>query len=123
FSIDNNMDPGEVPEELQGLTEIEEMLIAQVFPVMVVYRLRRGQHGYRENVINFSQNVEEFITRLSRHPSSLNLLVIRWQSEKDSTAFRDFRVRRDKIIHALSNNDTIKWPRIDSNPINEFQTP
>jgi len=34
------MDPGDVPEELQGLTEIEEMLIAQVFTVMSVYRLR-----------------------------------------------------------------------------------
>ena len=42
FSADNNMDPGEVPEELQGLTDIEEMLIAQVFTVMSVYRLRGG---------------------------------------------------------------------------------
>jgi uncharacterized protein DUF6570 len=32
FSVENNMDPGEVPEELQELTEIEEMLIAQFFP-------------------------------------------------------------------------------------------
>ena len=27
FSVSNNMDPGDVPNELQGLTEIEEMLI------------------------------------------------------------------------------------------------
>ena len=53
FSSENNMDPGEVPDELQDLTEIEKMLIARVFPVMSVYRLREGQHGYRENVINF----------------------------------------------------------------------
>ena len=53
FSENNDMDPGKVPEELQGLTEIEEMLIAQVFTVMSVYRLRGGQHGYCENVINF----------------------------------------------------------------------
>ena len=33
------MDPGDVSEELKGLTEIEEMLIAQVFMVMSVYRL------------------------------------------------------------------------------------
>ena len=39
FSAGNNMDPGEVPEELKGLSEIEEMLIAQVFVVMSVYRL------------------------------------------------------------------------------------
>jgi hypothetical protein len=39
FSGENNMDPGDVPEELKGLTEIEEMLIIQVFTVMSVYRL------------------------------------------------------------------------------------
>ncbi|CAG8728485.1 25638_t:CDS:1 [Dentiscutata erythropus] len=42
FSKENNMDPGNVPEELQGLTEIEEMLIAQIFPVILVYCLHRG---------------------------------------------------------------------------------
>jgi len=64
FSSNNDMDPGEVPEELQGLTELEEMLIARVFPVMSVYRLREGQHGYRGNVINFPQDVQEFATYL-----------------------------------------------------------
>ncbi|CAG8835909.1 6852_t:CDS:1, partial [Gigaspora margarita] len=72
FSFGNNMDPEEVPEELQGLTEIEEMLIAQVFPVIVVYRLCGGQHGYRGNIINFLQDVEEFTTRYPWHSSSLN---------------------------------------------------
>ncbi|CAG8508044.1 5690_t:CDS:2 [Scutellospora calospora] len=76
FSSENNMDPGEVSEELQGLTEIEEMLIAQVFPAMIVYRLRGGQHRYSGNIINFPQDVEEFTTRLLRHPSSLNVLIV-----------------------------------------------
>jgi hypothetical protein len=44
-----------VSEELQGLMEIKEMLIAKVFTVMSVYRLRGEQYGYRGNVINFSQ--------------------------------------------------------------------
>jgi hypothetical protein len=65
FSAENNMDPGEVPEELQSLTEIEEMLIARVFPVMSVYRLRGGQHRYCGNVINFPQDVQEFASHLS----------------------------------------------------------
>jgi hypothetical protein len=47
FSLDNNMDPGDVPDELRGLTEIEEMLIAQIFPIVSVYCLRGGQHAYR----------------------------------------------------------------------------
>ncbi|PKY59037.1 hypothetical protein RhiirA4_412305 [Rhizophagus irregularis] len=51
------MDPGEVPEELQGLTEIGEMLIARVFIVI--------------SEINFSQDIQELATRLPRHPLSL----------------------------------------------------
>src|ERR1044071_9236787 len=43
FSAENFMDPGEVPDELKSLTEIEEMLIAQVFTVMTVFRFRGGQ--------------------------------------------------------------------------------
>ena len=66
FSLENNMDPGDVPEELEGLSEIEEMLIAQVFVVMSVYRLRGGQNGYRGNIINFSQDIHEFTKRLPR---------------------------------------------------------
>ncbi|CAB4427789.1 unnamed protein product [Rhizophagus irregularis] len=70
FSADNNMDPGEVPDELQGLTDIEEMLIAQVFTVMSVYRLR-------------------------------DILVVRRESANDTSGFRDFTVRREKIAKAL----------------------
>ena len=101
FSADNNMDPGDVPDELKGLTEIEEMLIAQVFIVMTVYRLRGGQTGYRGNIINFPQDIKEFTKRLPRHPSTLDVLVIRRQSANDSTAFRDFNVRRSKVGNAL----------------------
>ena len=42
------MNPGKVPEELEDLTEIEEMLISQVFPVMSVYRLRGSNMGTME---------------------------------------------------------------------------
>ncbi|PKK75534.1 hypothetical protein RhiirC2_863195 [Rhizophagus irregularis] len=85
------MDPGEVPDELRDLTEIEEMLVA----------LRGGQHGYRGNVINFPQDVQEFASKLPRHPSLLDVLVIRRQSASNAEAFRDFKVRRDKVTQAL----------------------
>ncbi len=39
FSKENNIDPGIVLKELKGLTEIEEILIAQVFTVMILYQL------------------------------------------------------------------------------------
>ena len=37
FSAENNMDPEDMPKELKGFTEIEKMLIAQIFTVMSVY--------------------------------------------------------------------------------------
>ena len=77
FSAKNNMDPGDVSEELKGLTEIKEMLIAQIFTVMSVYQLREEQNGYRGNVINFPQNIQEFTNRLPRNPSSLEIFLVR----------------------------------------------
>ena len=34
YSRDNSMDPGPVPPEVQGLTQVEEMLISTVMPVV-----------------------------------------------------------------------------------------
>ena len=101
FSAANNMDPGDVPEELKGLTEIEEMLIAQTFPIGSVYYLRGGQYAYSGNVINFPQDIGEFVSHLSRHPSTLDTLVVRHHSAERSTSFRDFTVRHDKVRKAL----------------------
>ncbi|PKC02844.1 hypothetical protein RhiirA5_363767 [Rhizophagus irregularis] len=52
------------------------MLIAQVFMVMSVYRLRGEQNGYKGNVINFLHDVREFTRHLPRNPSSLDVLVV-----------------------------------------------
>ncbi|PKK65022.1 hypothetical protein RhiirC2_715855 [Rhizophagus irregularis] len=101
FSEGNNMHPGEVPDELKGLSEIEEMLISQVFTVMTVYRLRSGQNGYRGHVINFPQDIQGFTKRLLQDPSSLDVLVAQRQSSNNPTVFRDFTVRRRKVCKAL----------------------
>ena len=45
ISSDNNMDPGSVPAELQGLSETEEMLIARCCPIMRILHLKGGQLG------------------------------------------------------------------------------
>jgi len=92
------MDPGEIPEELQNLTEIEKMLIAQIFSVISVYCLRGGQYAYRGNVINFPQDVHEFVIQLHHHPSSLDVLIVHRQF---TSAFRDFNVRHVKVAQAF----------------------
>ncbi|CAG8666363.1 30185_t:CDS:2 [Gigaspora margarita] len=82
FSFENNMDPGDVPKELKDLTEVEEMLIAQIFPVVSVYYLYEGQYAYRRNVINFLQDVNEFVTQLPRHPLTVELALC-WLKENN----------------------------------------
>ena len=39
YSTANGMDPGLVPPELQGLTQVEEMLISSVMSIMSLYHL------------------------------------------------------------------------------------
>ena len=68
FSHDNGMDPGPVPPQLQGLTQVEEMLISAVMPMMSLYRLPLRQYGYSGHVVNLPQDVAMFVTSLPRLP-------------------------------------------------------
>ena len=47
YSVENDMYPGDVPICLQGLTQVEEMLIARACPIMCIYRKHGGQRGYK----------------------------------------------------------------------------
>ena len=84
FSSDNDMDPGEVPPCLEGLTQVEEMLIARAHPIMSVYRRKGGQHGYSGHIINLPQDIQGFLNQLPCHISGLPLLVIRQQGANDT---------------------------------------
>ena len=84
---------------LQGLTQVEQMLIAAVVPIMSIYRLPHGQYGYTGHVINLPQDVMSFAHRLPRLPSDLDVVVIRKEGADQS--HRDFRVRRSVVHCAL----------------------
>ena len=99
YSDGNNMDPGTVPPVLQGLTQVEEMLISSVIPMMSVYKLPHGQIGYGGHIINLPQDVSRFVSTLPRHPSDLDLIVVRKATA--SGTHKDFRVRRSRVQHAL----------------------
>ena len=100
YSSENSMDPGPVPPELSGLTQVEEMLISAVMPMMSVYRLPNGQYGYSGHVINFPQDVLSFASTLRRLPSQLDVVVVRKEGVGHSP-HRDFRVRRHVVERAL----------------------
>ena len=93
------MDPGPVPPELLGLTQVEEMLISSVMPIMSLYHLPHGQFGYSGHIINLPQDVATFVKMLPRSPSQLDVLLVRRQGAAGS--HKDFRVRRSKVMAAL----------------------
>ena len=100
FSKKNYMVPSAVPSQLQGLTQIEEMLIARALPIMRVYIKPGGQRGYSGHCINLPQHVQELATSLPRYPKDLALIVIKMKG-KDNT-FKDVTVRRRMVQNALT---------------------
>ena len=102
FSRDNGMDPGAVPPQLQGLTQVEEMLISAVMPMMCLYRLPLGQYGYSGHVVNLPQDISTFVTNLPRLPSDIDVILVCKEGVSDS--HRDFRVRRSKNEAPLVQN-------------------
>ena len=67
FSKENDMIPCAVPKELQGLTQVEEMLIARAFPVIQVYtKPNGGQKAYKGHVLTLPHDVEHIANVLPR---------------------------------------------------------
>ena len=75
------------------------MLVCAVMPIMSIYRLPLGQYGYKGHVINLPQDVVTFAHTLPRLPSTLDILVVRKDSEQSHC---DFRVSRSVVQEALS---------------------
>lgn len=100
YSQENNMDPGVVPPELVGFTQIEEMLISPVMPMMCIYRLPHGQYSYSGHVVNLPQNVSSFVTKLPRLPKDLDVLLVR--RKEDDGSHKDFKIHRAEVLHALN---------------------
>lgn len=95
----NNIDPGPVPDELTDLTYIEQMLIAQVHPIVSVFGLKGGQYAHKGNVINFKQDIASYISKLPVHPKDLPSTLVFRKDTKHGIA--EFRVRSSRIHKAL----------------------
>ena len=77
FSLENSMIPSSVPQELQDLTQIEEMLIACALPIMIIFIKPGGQRGYSGHCINLPQNVKQLATSLPRYPRELSVIIVK----------------------------------------------
>ena len=107
---------------VQGLSQVEEMLISAVIPIMSIYRLPHGQYGYKGHVINLPQDITTFATSLPRLPKELEILTVRMDGS-DST-HRDFRVRKAVVLKALlwlkQRNKYYRRIDIDYNALNDL---
>ena len=59
-----------------------------------------GQYSYRGDVVNLPQDIQSLATELPRAGKSVGVIVVRRRIGK-SGAHKDFRVRRDRVLHAL----------------------
>ncbi len=81
---------------MQGLTQVEEVLISAVMPIISIYHLPLGQYGYSGHIINLPQDVVLFASSLPRLPTELDVVVVRKEG-----ANHDFCVRRSAMHRAL----------------------
>ena len=75
------MVPSSVPKELQGLTQIEDMLIARALPIMRVFIKPGGQRGYSGHCINLPQDVKELAESLPRYSKDIPFILVKWQEK------------------------------------------
>ena len=122
FSVENDMDPGIVPQQLKDLTQVEEMLISRICPIMRIYRKHGGQRGYKGHVLNSPQDVQSFLNRLPSEVADLPVLVVRRHGANET--HRDFTVRRHRVLEAIlwlkTNNPFFKDIEIDRDIIDSL---
>ena len=106
YSKENNMDPGEQPDELKGLTIVEQQLICRISPTINVHMLKHGGIASNGHCVTFPQEINEPCKIFPRLPSEINIIKVRKQGQNDSS--KEFRVRRYSVQTALqwlkSNN-------------------
>ncbi len=99
FSAGNYIIPAPVPPELQGLSQIEEMLIAHALPIMRIYIKPGGQRGYSGHCINLPQNANDLAFSLPRYPKDLSVIIVKVKGRANT--FKDVNVRKQKVHPAL----------------------
>ncbi|XP_012153208.2 uncharacterized protein LOC105664208 [Megachile rotundata] len=97
------MDPGEVPDELKGLSLVEELVISLIHPQVKVYRVKGSvQLQTSGNIISFPQDVSSFATTLPHQIQNIPLVFVSKITEKDGIRrVRDFKIRVDRVRDAL----------------------
>ncbi len=81
------------------LTQVEEMLISRVCPIMRVYRKHGGPRGCEGHVLNLLQDVQSFFNWLPSQVADLPFMVVQ-RYHADNT-HKDFTVHQHRVLKAL----------------------
>lgn len=80
---------------------MEEMLCSLASPCFLMWVSKGGQYKSRGNVITFAQDLKGLCTSLPRLPEDLDVLLIRKPGARDPSTYKDFRVRKSKVLGLL----------------------
>ena len=83
------------------MTQMEEMLCSLASPCFLMWVSKGGQYKSRGNVITFSQDITHLCTTLPRLPKQLDVLVVRKPGAGTPSGYKDFRVRKKKVLKFL----------------------
>jgi hypothetical protein len=77
------------------------MLCSLASPCFLMWVCKGGQYKTCGNVITFSQDISNLCATLPRLPKDLDVLLIRKPNARDPSTYRDFRVRKAKVLRFL----------------------
>ena len=124
FSTKNNMNPGKLPKELQGMSIVEQQLISKISPCINVHMLKHGGVASSGHCVTFPQEINQPAHIFSRLPPEIEILKVRKKGRNDTST--DFRVRRHTVQNALIwlkqnnsvySNITISQERLQQLPL------
>ncbi|CAM9491600.1 unnamed protein product, partial [Ascophyllum nodosum] len=119
------MDPGSVPDQLKGLIQAEEMLIAKSCSVMRVYRLKGGQRGYGGHIVNLAQNIGDFTSGDDDLDSERDTGPEQDGAsggDEDTESFLRSVVGAGAGSRSQTAATAVPWPEMEDTPLNEFKT-
>ena len=76
--------PLQIQKDFEEMTQIEEMLISPIVPIMSVYRLSGGQLVNSGYCASFAQDVQPICDTLPKLASEISLIVIQKKNKENT---------------------------------------
>ena len=116
-----------IPDALKNLTQVEEMLISQAFPVMQIHtKPNGGQKAYKGHVITLWNDVQKLADILPRHSKDIPVdnkpqgLKVRRKNVEDALMWLTGTNENGEPNNILYKDITIDYDFLESLPVNGY---